>query len=330
MENRAFASPKTAGCSLDVDDLQQGIESWLLDGQIRQLSRHTLVCRRFLTDKLLWFLREEDIPVCDKRALQRFFAYVITAHESPQGRWGNPREREPVRPRTAANYFRWLRTLFRFLVAEGMLEQSPMEGMRPAAHQNDQVQPFAPEQVAALIAAAKRSRHPRRNEAVLLFLLDTGVRADELCRLKMSEVDLAGKRALVLGKGGKKRTVYIGGATTRAVLQYLREQGREPRQPLFLADGGRREGEALTPSGLLKLITRLGQAARIEATRCSPHTFRHTFAIEFLRAGGNMFTLKELLGHTTLTMVNRYVALAQADIENQHRQFSPVDRMKKR
>jgi len=50
--------------------------------------------------------------------------------------------------------------------------------------------------------------------------------------------------------------------------------------------------------------------------------------VEFLRAGGNVFTLKELLGHTSLTIVNKYVALAQADIENQHRQFSPADRLR--
>ena len=73
-----------------------------------------------------------------------------------------------------------------------------------------------------------------------------------------------------------------------------------------------------------------GGAAVIEATRCSPHTCRHYFAVEFLRAGGNVFTLKELLGHTTLTMVNRYVQLAQADLEAQHRQFSPADRLKRR
>jgi site-specific recombinase XerD len=85
----------------------------------------------------------------------------------------------------------------------------------------------------------------------------------------------------------------------------------------------------LTRSGLLQLIRRLGKAAKIEACRCSPHTFRHTFAVEFLRAGGNVFTLKELLGHTTLTMTQRYVAIAQADIESQHRRFSPADRLKR-
>jgi site-specific recombinase XerD len=66
-----------------------------------------------------------------------------------------------------------------------------------------------------------------------------------------------------------------------------------------------------------------------EYGRCSPHTFRHTFAISFLRAGGNVFTLKEMLGHTSLAMTNRYVAIAQADISKQHAQFSPVKTFKK-
>jgi site-specific recombinase XerD len=71
-------------------------------------------------------------------------------------------------------------------------------------------------------------------------------------------------------------------------------------------------------------------AKNIEATRCSPHTFRYTFAVEFLRAVGNVFSLQQPLGHTSLHMTNRYVALAQGDIENQHRQFSPVERLKGR
>lgn len=80
-------------------------------------------------------------------------------------------------------------------------------------------------------------------------------------------------------------------------------------------------------SGLLQLIRRLGRKAGIQATRCSPHTFRNTFAVEFLRGGGNLFSLQQLLGHSSLSMTNRYVALAQGDIENQHRQFSPADRL---
>jgi integrase len=60
--------------------------------------------------------------------------------------------------------------------------------------------------------------------------------------------------------------------------------------------------------------------------RCSPHTFRHTFAILFLRGGGNQFTLMQLLRHTNLAMTYRYVYLAQADVENENRQFSAVEK----
>jgi len=87
--------------------------------------------------------------------------------------------------------------------------------------------------------------------------------------------------------------------------------------------------KSLTRSGLLQLIERLGIAAGIKQVRCSPHTFRHTFAVDFLRNGGNSFNLQQLLGHCDMHMTARYVNVAQADIENQHRRYSPADRIKR-
>jgi site-specific recombinase XerD len=145
----------------------------------------------------------------------------------------------------------------------------------------------------------------------------------------MRDIDVAGRRCIVMGKGNKHRTIYFGRTTTKALSKYFAEQPREPDTPVFLADRGTRAEEALTPSGLFQLIRRLGRVAGIQAARCSPHTFRHTFALQFSQNGGNAFTLKELLGHTSLAMTNRYVALAQANMESQHRQFSPADRIKR-
>ena len=76
-----------------------------------------------------------------------------------------------------------------------------------------------------------------------------------------------------------------------------------------------------------QVIERLGKTAGIQSTCCSPHTFRHTFAVEFLRNSGNAFALKQILGHNGLQVINRYVALAEAAIQTQHRPFSPVDRL---
>ena len=311
-------------------DLEWFAEGWLLDSDMRQLSAQTVAARRFLIDKLLWFLHRNQLTLCGSSELRAFLAYVSRGHETPEGRWGNPANRDRVKPGTVHTYHGNLRTLFRFLVAEGTLEESPMEALRAPVVRKDQVQPFTPEQLEALLAAAKRSRHPRRDELILLFLLDTGARASELCSLRVRDLDLTARRCTVLGKGNKSRALCFGARTTRALWAYLRAEERDPDTPLFTADAGHQPGEALTRSGLLQLIKRLGKSAGVECARCSPHTFRHTFAVSFLRNGGNVFTLKELLGHTTLAMVNRYVVLAQADLENQHRQFSPVDRMGKR
>lgn len=204
-----------------------------------------------------------------------------------------------------------------------------MNRVAPPKLSSEQVQPFTQEHQIALLHAARRSTHPRRDEAIALFLLDTGVRASELCALKMCDLDLKLRQCNVVGKGKERRTIFFGRTSAKALWQYLREQPREENDFVFVSDRGERAGEPLTRSGLLQLVRRLGRVAQIQAARCSPHTFRRTFAVEFLRNGGNVFSLQQILGHTNLHMTNRYVALAQADIENQQRQFSPADRLKR-
>lgn len=275
----------------------------------------------------MWFLKQNELPTCGTLELRQFLAYVSRGHESPGGRWGNPLMTKPVRPRTVHTYHGHLRTLFRWLIQEGIIETSPMEAIAAPIARADQVQPFDERQVGALLSASQKTLHGKRDYSIVCFLLDTGMRASELCDLKMSDVDMSARKCIVLGKGNKHRAVYFGRQTAKALWNYLREEEREPSSPVFLSDRGSGTGEPLTRSGLLQLIERLGKASHIEAVRCSPHTFRHTFAVTFLRNGGNVFSLQQILGHTSLQMTNRYVAVSQGDLEKQHRQFSPVDRL---
>ena len=321
-----FIKTEGARDSLQLPQFVQAAKDWLFDCEYRQHSTSTIATRRIVTDKLSWFLDQRACEQCGTSEVRQFLAYLNRGHQDAEGRWGNSRFNKPVRPRTVHTYHGHLRTFFAWLVTEGILDISPMDKLAAPVTRSDQVQPFTQTQIEALLTAAKRSRAPRLNEAIVMFLLDTGARASELCDLKMKDIGLDGRRCTVRGKGNKHRSLFFGRRTTKALWHTLKEEAREPEEPLFLADRGTGAGEPLTRSGLLQLINRLGKSAGLQSTRCSPHTFRHTFAVEFLR-GGNVFGLKEILGHTTLHMVNRYVALAQADVENQHRQFSPGDRL---
>ncbi|HLK55686.1 MAG TPA: tyrosine-type recombinase/integrase [Chthonomonadaceae bacterium] len=328
MENTHLSSRNSLNSSLGASEFKRYAEGWLLDCEIRQHSARTLALRRLILEKFLWWLKQYEIGAVDTLTLRKFLAYITNGHKEPGGRWGNPKENQPVTPATIQLYHRHLRACLNWIVEEGGIDASPMAKVKPPIDRPDQIQPFTPEQVDAVLAAARRSKHPRRDEAICLFLLDTGVRVSEMCALKFGQLEMVTRSAVVEGKGGKKRSVYYGRRTAKALWAYLREEERTPEEPLFKSDNGKNIGEALTPNGVLQMLGRLASAAKIETIRVSPHTFRHTFAVWFLRDGGNQFTLMSLLGHTDVKMTQRYVAFAQADIASQHRQHSPVDRMK--
>lgn len=324
--------------ALPSSSLSPLIESWLLAGDINRHSARTLESRRERVFRLVWFLDQRGYGTCGRNELRQFFHYVAHGHEEPGGRWGNPRLSKPTSSGRAKAFHSSLRAFFGWLVAEGELEVSPMERITAPVDRPDQVQPFSDDQLRALLVAARRPRRTPserrgsalRDEAIVLLLLDTGIRATELCSLTCDDVDLQAALVQVReGKGGKGRTVPFSRDTKRALYKYLNERDADERDaPLFLSERGNKAGDELTRSGLLQLIRRLGKVAGIEGARCSPHTFRHSFAVGFLRAGGNVFTLRQMLGHESLHMTNRYVAIAQADIRNQHRAFSPVARLK--
>ena len=319
--------------SLTLAELDRYVQDWLLDGEAR-LSKKTVADRRHITDKLRWWLKHTGATECDRAALARFFAYLPRAHETEGGRWGQmqagantparnkTRAAKPLSPTSCANYFRWLRTFFLYLVACGMLDESPMRTLRPAAHRDDQVQPFSPEQQEALLVAASKTVNAARNVAVLLFLLDTGARAGELCGLKMAEINFGERSVRVTGKGDKARTLFLSPQTSRAILDYLRGEQRAPTDYVFQSERG--DGSPLTVQSLYQMFKTAGAAAGLSGVRCSPHTCRHTFAIEFLRRGGDPVTLQVMYGHTDLAQTRRYLAVAGADCKKAHARFSPV------
>jgi site-specific recombinase XerD len=119
----------------------------------------------------------------------------------------------------------------------------------------------------------------------------------------------------------RPRTVYIGRRTQKELWKYLLGREATKNDPLFLTTNGRR----MTTDSVKHLVRRISQRAKVPA---HPHAFRHTFAIEYLRNNGDVFTLQRLLGHSSLDMTRQYLALANTDMEAVHKRASPVDNLR--
>lgn len=297
-------------------------QEWLLTSELEQLSKSTVNARMMFMRHIQWFLEHRNFEECGTLELKHFLHYLRTSHELPEGRWGKPECRKPLRPITIKDYYTSLKLFFDWLVAEEVIDVNPMAKIdRPRVRQETK-QPLTNEQVEALLLAARSSNKPRRNEAIILMLCDSGVRASELINLKVKDVDLVHGTFEVIGKGSKKRQCYVGANTLKALMAYLRKAKLPADAPLFPStDNGQ---EPLSRSGLLHLMKRLGKKAGVKV---NVHQMRRTFATSMLQNGADVCSVQSLLGHSTVTQTLAYLAVAKSHIEGQHRKFSPGDRL---
>jgi len=267
-------------------------------------------------------------------------AYLVWLHTEYKPKRFNGKT-DPLSPKTINNIWVSLSAFFSWYGREFDLK-SPMKSVPAPKFEEHPVEPYSKEQVEALLKACEQSRQANtagrqhfkmrrytslRDRASILMLLDTGLRASEICSLTIGDVDFkSGKIQVRHGiqggaKGGKGRTVYLGKVSRNALWRYLviRDDNEDMLAPLL--DGKFRH--PLNRNALRRLLSRLGEKAKV--ANCYPHRFRHTFAITYLRSGGDVFTLQELLGHSTLEMVQHYARIAQMDVEQAHRKASPAD-----
>lgn len=171
----------------------------------------------------------------------------------------------------------------------------------------------------------RMTRSPRpeylRDQAIITTLVDTGVRASELCDFEVRDYIQAQGRLLVRhGKGDKERVVFLGQVGRRTLWRYLATRvDAGPKEPLFVT----RTRQRIDRNNLGDTLKRIGQRAGVVGV--TVHRFRHTFAINFLRNGGSMLELQELLGHESMETVRIYAKLAEVDLAAAQRRASVAD-----
>ena len=186
-------------------------------------------------------------------------------------------------------------------VERGLLSRSPAVGIRRLRWQERAVTTFTDDEVKRLLKSCdQRTWLGSRNHAFVSVLARTGVRASEACHLEVHHYDPQAATLLILhGKGGTSRSVGVPQDTAASLGSWLLLW--QPDGPLFPSE----RGERLTVNGLQSMLRALSRRSGVADVHC--HRFRHHFAVSFLRAGGDVWTLSRLLGHADIGTTQKYL-----------------------
>jgi site-specific recombinase XerD len=229
---------------------------------------------------------------------------------------------------TINGYMRALQGFWSWLEEEEFIDENPFATIRIPKAPIKVTPTFNEDQLRQLFGEIDTaSPVGYRDYAIMLTLLDTGIRCSELTGLKVTDVDLEARMIKVRGKGNKERMVPIGAMVQKAIWKYLNRYRPEPVIPRYEQVFLTQEGRPLSKDRLEAIVERYGKKAGIMGVRVSPHTFRHTMAVTFLRNGGDVFSLQRILGHSQLEVLKVYINLAQSDISRVHQRNSPADNL---
>lgn len=282
------------------------VYSFLADCQARALSANTLrIYRHNLHAFQGWSVKAdvEEVTASDLRA------YLNDLQDAGHNAGG------------VHQAYRVLKTFFRWLVSEGVLSNDPMARVKPPKLRKSLLEPLDMAELRAMLATCGgKTFTDVRDKAILLCLLDTGCRASEFVALDVADVNLnTGAVHVHVGKGGKGRVVFLGAKARRELARYLRL--RPDGGALWLTDDGQR----LTYAGLRQVVRRRAMRAGLDKEP-SLHAFRRSFALLSLRNGCDVYSLQKLMGHADLTVLRRYLAQTEGDLQQAHERSGPVDR----
>lgn len=308
-----------------VDAIGQFLDTCVADG----LKRGTLIWYegKLKTLGARFGDREiEDMTVADMRS------YVRGLHEREHRYIDRPRKRPEkggLSVESIRGHIRFLRRFWSWAQREYKLDANPMDKIKMPPAPKPVPKAIKPEDIVALLNMCDDSPIGRRDCAVIAFLTDTGCRAAGILGLKDRDVDLENRRATVFEKFDKGRIVGFSEYTRDRIVEWLALRPVDA-ETLFCSLGNNTTGEALTSSGLHRILKRKAKLGRIDG-RINPHSFRHSFARRYLLAGGDISSLSKVLGHSSTALTSEvYGTFLNEEALKRYEELHLMDRLLKK
>jgi len=289
------------------------LKTFLLTCKVNELSHHTIDDYNYKIGAFISYcisLGVDDPAQITPDDIRQFILHLQENNNSSASVYG---------------YYKCVKRFFNWLMEEDILEKSPMQRIRPPKVEQKIIIPYEPDHLKTLLKLYDPTTFcGLRNRAMILTFVDTGVRLEEMWKMRIEDLNLEKGVIKVKGKGAKQRVVSIGVGAQKLLLRYL--LSRDDTHPCVWVT---EERKPLSYEGIAMIFKRLAARGQLNNVRCSPHTFRHTFATMCLNNGASEFEVQSLLGHSTLTMTRRYAATLKSEqAVIAHKKFSPVDNLK--
>lgn len=216
---------------------------------------------------------------------------------------------------------RALRSFFNFLYKNKHIKRNPIANIKLLNQRKEIVPTFSKEQLQLLFSLCdKKTFVGVRDYTIMLLMLDTAIRVNELANIELSDVK---ENEIVIRetKTFFERIVPMSKKLKEQMDIYIRIRGRADTNKLFI----NQDGNELKKRSIQTRIEHYGKLSGIKDVRVSCHTFRHTSAKMFIVNGGNAFHLQQLLGHTSLEITKKYVNLWATDVAESHKRYSALN-----
>lgn len=294
------------------DNISEWANAFYTAKKVEGLSAHTLAFYRQQLSHFLKYSTYQIIENISQLTPATIRGYLLWLEESGHNPGG-----VHAAYRTLKVFLRWYE-----LEAEPAGWHNPITKVKAPKTSLEPLEPVSLSDVDRMTRTCKPGFYGARDKALMLFLLDTGARAREICAVDLADVDqVTGAVTIRKGKGGESRTVFLERKARRAFRAYLKTR-TDHNPAAFVND----EGERLGYSGLRALLVRRAAAAGVPSP--TPHDFRRAFALTMLRNGCDLITLARLMGHKSLEVLRRYLKQVTEDLQAAHSKGSPVEHMK--